>query len=212
MKKIVFCVVVFGFILKGNTSFCQITNSIGITMIKVEGGTFTMGRNDDSFEKPEHQVTVDGFYIGETEITNRQYKRIMNNDTTWDEYSSNPKRWLSWYQAVEFCNKLSEYEGLKPFYTIDKTRKDPNNLLSHDKLKYLVTYNWDADGYRLPFEAEWEFAARGGNKSKGYIYCGGNDPSLVGFFKAKGNSTLEVSSLLPNELGLYDMSGNVEEY
>lgn len=212
MKKKFFALLTIGFLLTGNDSFAQITNSIGLNMIKVEGGTFTMGRNTDSHEKPEHQVTVDGFYIGETEITYMQYNRIMNNDTTSNEYSNNPKRSLSWYQAVELCNKLSEYEGLKPFYTIDKTRKDPNNLLSHDDLKYLVTYNWDADGYRLPFEAEWEYAARGGNKSKGYIYSGGNDPSLVGLSDTHGNLTLEVSSLLPNELGIYDMSGNVGEF
>jgi len=198
------------FLLAGQRLTAQVTNSIGVTMIKVEGGTFTMGRNTDSFEKPEHQVTVDGFYISETEITVRQYKRIMNNDSSWNEFSNNPKGWLTWYQAVEFCNKLSDYEGLKPFYTIDKTRKDPNNLLSHDPLKYLVTYNWDADGYRLPFEAEWEFAARGGNKSKGYIYSGGNDPSLVGQFNLRAPQ--DISSLLPNELGLYDMSGNIAEY
>lgn len=200
------------FLSIGNYSFAQITNSIGLNMIKVDGGTFTMGGNTDSDEKPPHQVTVDGFYIGETEITNRQYQRIMDNDTAWNEFSLKPKSYLSWYQAVEFCNKLSEYEGLKPFYTIDKTRKDPNNLLSHDELKYLVTYNWDADGYRLPFEAEWEFAARGGNKSKGYTYSGGNDPSLIGLYDTHSNQKLEVSSLLPNELDLYDMSGNVEEF
>ncbi len=71
---------------------------------------------------------------------------------------------VSWYDAVEYCNFLSLMHGLEPVYDIDKTRKDPNNEEEYDYIKWIVTPNWSANGYRLPTEAEWEYAAREGGK------------------------------------------------
>lgn len=121
-----------------------------------------------------------------------------------DDYSEDetcPVIMVTWYGALEYCNWLSEEEGLTPCYTISTGS---------------ATCNWSANGYRLPTEAEWEFAARGGNSSKeNYKYAGSNTPEAVAVYIVNYNfprKTLPVGSKLPNELGLYDMSGNASEW
>ncbi len=89
---------------------------------------------------------------------------------------------VSWYDAVEYCNKRSIQEGLEPYYNINKDQKDPNNQNVNDPIKWTVTVNEKANGYHLPTEAEWEYAAGGGQASKEYVYSGSNDADEVAYY------------------------------
>lgn len=161
-------------------------------MIFVQGGTFTMGSNDsdaESDENPVHSVTVSDFYIGETEVTQGLWRAVMGGNpshfTRGDNY---PVEYVSWNDCQEFIYKLNQKTG--------KT-------------------------FRLPTEAEWEYAARGGNQSNGYKYSGSNNIDNVAVYNENSynlgsNSaaygTHAVKTMSSNELGLYDMSGNVWEW
>jgi formylglycine-generating enzyme required for sulfatase activity len=141
-----------------------------------------------------------------------------------------PVETVSWYDCIEYCNKRSLKEGLKPYYNIDRDKKDLDNTNEIDNIKWTVTTNAGANGYRLPTEAEWEYAAGGGRMSKSYSYSGGNDVDKVAWYwrnsgekyltgewlwvnlQNNNNKTKPVGGKEPNELGLYDMSGNVREW
>ena len=198
-------------------------------MILVEGGQFTMGStNGEANEKPTHQVVLNSFYIAEHEVTVAQYKEFVaatgeampkGPDEEWMKthihtrkfYTSPAKTWwgwqsnfpmhhINWYNAIEYCNWLSAKKGLEKCYVID-----PKGGWLLDSSK---------NGYRLPTEAEWEFAARGGNKSKGYKYSGSNTASDVAWYDdtSKQKGPMNIKTKKPNELGIYDMSGNVWEW
>ena len=193
-----------------------------------------MGSNNgDSDEKPIHTVTVSDFYIGKYEVTFEEFKTFIEatgyktdaekeggswmwtgskwekkSGVTWrDDEEGNrrnstdnnkPVIHVSWYDAVAYCNWLSEQEGLEKSY----------NINGDD-----VTMNWNANGYRLPTEAEWEYAARGGNQSQGYKYSGSDNIDEVGWYWSNsGNKTHPVGTKQPNEFGIYDMTGNVWEW
>ena len=184
-------------------------------LVRIEGGNFYMGSYDDGdAERPVHKVTLKSFSMGKYPVTQKEYEKVMGSNPSKFMGQNRPVDNVNWYDAVEYCNKLSEKEGLTPAYTIDKSREDYNNINNDDYMKWAVTWNRKANGYRLPTEAEWEYAARGGNGSPGeFEYSGSNNINEVAWYKDNsGGSTHDVGSKKPNGLGLYDMSGNVDEW
>lgn len=188
------------------------------SMIHVASGTFEMGNPDGyDIEKPAHTVSLNGYYIGKYEVTQKLWKQVMGYNPSFYKGDARPVDSVNWYDAVEFCNRLSAIEGLTPCYAIDKETPDPNNkdAYSHDTSRWTVRCDFNADGYRLPSEAEWEFAARGGNSSGGYIYSGSDkvdDVAVVWEYSDKNQSTNSVGRRKANELGIFDMTGNVNEW
>jgi formylglycine-generating enzyme required for sulfatase activity len=180
-------------------------------------------------------VTVSDFYIGKYAVTQEEWLEVMGSNPAKFKGDNLPVERVSWYDSIEYCNKRSLKEGLKPYYNIQKNKPDPNNQPDPrfgqlDTVKWTVTINKGANGYRLPTEAEWEYAASGGGLSRSYTYSGSDNVDEVAWYwqnagdkllsgawnwpliEQNHDQTKPVGTKKPNELGLYDMSGNVRQW
>ena len=190
-------------------------------MVYVKGGTFRMGglTGKSRSALPVREININNFIISRYEITFVQFDRfcealniLLPPDGGYGR-GSRPVGNVNWYDAVRYCNWLSQYESLDPCYQFFPDQRDKGNMSIFDTEKLLVIYDPSKNGYRLPSEAEWEFAAAGGVYSRSYIYSGSNKVDEVAwYFDNGGKYPNRVGEKLPNELGLYDMSGNVFEW
>jgi formylglycine-generating enzyme required for sulfatase activity/TolB-like protein len=163
----------------------------------IEKGTFSMGspsseRNREN-DEVQHKVTVNGFYLGKYEVTQEEWVALMGNNPSNFKGANLPVEKVNWFDAVEYCNRRSQQEGLTPVYTINGEN---------------ITWKRNANGYRLPTEAEWEYACRAGTAA---AYSTGADISTSQ--AAYGlKSTSAIGRFRPNAWGLFDMHGNVYEW
>ena len=184
------------------------------SMVLVPGGTFYNGASE---------VTLSSFYLDKYEITQDTYQAVMGvNPSFFTGVIDGPTERASWFNAIEYCNRRSLLEGLTPCYEYSTYGSNPDNWPPN---WYVVSNNhnniiciWTATGYRLPTEMEWMFAAMGGNLAQGFIYSGSSDIDAVAWYGGaafggnSGDTSHPVGGLAPNQLGIYDMSGNVWEW
>ena len=182
-------------LLAGVASFGQKSKDLLIQMIFVKGGNFYMGYDDPQFhsaeydnERPVHRVHVSDFYIGKYEVTLGQWKKVMGV-------------YPAAYNGVDYANKDCD-----DCPVVKVNWDDVQEFIKRLNEKY------PGKNYRLPSETEWEFAARGGKYSKKYLYSGSDKLSMVGWYGKKNSAAHPVGQKQPNEIGIYDLAGNVAEW
>lgn len=177
--------------------------------ILVEGGSFTFHNL---------AVQVDSFYMDKYEVKQDHYNAVVYGFRQTDSKQNDiPVYYVSWYDAIKYCNLRSELEGFTPVYSYKDYGTDPGqwpkNWDNPTRNRKNLAFDRSASGYRLPTEAEWEYAAGGGKLSQHREFCGDDSLNLVGWHKTNsGFSVHPVGWLRPNELGFYDMSGNLWEW
>jgi len=182
---------------QGGGPMPTITTKGGIEMVQIPAGTFQMGsRHGKEDEAPVHTVKVDAFLVDKYEVTQAEYERLGLSNRSHFRGPTLPMEQVTWVQAAIYCNKRSKDEGLQPCYDEETAACD-----------------FDADGYRLPTEAEWEYACRAGTDGD---YSFGSEARKLGehawFSDNAGKKTKPVGQKKPNPWGLYDMHGNVAEW
>jgi len=214
MKKMLlfFVLFLFSIYLFGQNNF-----------LLINGSSFIMGSpaSEQQYSAFQRLVTVSSLIVCIYPVTQKEFEEIMSFNPSEFKGTNLPVENVSWYDAIEYCNRRSIIEGLTPVYVINKNQKDPNNRLVIDPYCWIVIWNRNANGYRLPTEAEWEYLCRAGTTTP--FYTGdnvttdqanydGNWPynnNLNGIFRGH---TVTIGSFEPNQWGLYDMIGNTWEW
>jgi formylglycine-generating enzyme required for sulfatase activity len=175
----------------------RIQTASGMEMVSIPAGQFTMGVNDGPVDsKPAHQVKVDAFLMDQTEVTQEVYEKVTGKNPSRRKAPRNPVEQVTWSAAARFCNARSLLEGLKPCY-------DTNTWVC----------NFSANGYRLPTEAEWEYACRAGSLSRFSFGESADELRAYGWFEGNSQAAPHpVGQRKPNAWGLYDLAGNVWEW
>ena len=174
-----------------------IKTACGMEMLSIPGGEFTMGADDGPVDvKPAHRVRVDGFLMDQHEVPQEVYEKVTGKAPSRVKNPRNPVEQVTWTAAVKFCNARSALEGLTPCYDLKTWACD-----------------FSASGYRLPTEAEWEYACRAGSTSQFYFGSQAEDLRSYAWFEGNSDSKPHVvGQRKPNAWGLYDMAGNVWEW
>jgi len=175
----------------------EITTKTGVEMVLVPAGSFEMGdKKGKKDEQPAHSVTLSAFYMDKYEVVQKDFEKMTGMNPSKFGGDGQPVEQIRWFEAIEYCNERSRREGLEPCYDLETG-----------------ACNFEANGYRLPTEAEWEYACRAGTKTR---YFFGDSPGKLKFYawykKNSGKRAHPVGKRKPNDWGLYDMAGNLREW